>query len=67
MIPGSYAIEKAVVIREPGRALRRFVVTYVKRYRATELCECLQELGWQAIATYDQEVGNHILCLFQRG
>ena len=66
VIPGSYAIEMAVVVKAAGRAPRRFVVTYVKRYEPQGLSAALRELGWQELATFD-EVGNDLLVLFKRG
>ncbi len=66
VVPGSYAIEKAVLVKEPGRLPRRFVVTYVKRYEPIGLAGCMNELGWKPLAIYDQEVGNHLLALFQQ-
>ena len=66
VVPGSYAIEKAVLVKEPGRLPRRFVVTYVKRYEVAGLSASLQGLGWHPLAIYDQEVGNHLLCLYLR-
>lgn len=65
VVPGSYAIEFAVLVKEPGRSPRRFVVTYVKRYEPNGLSSCLEALGWKALKTYE-EPGNDLLALFQR-
>ena len=65
VVPGSYAIEMGVLVKEPGRVPRRFVVTYVKRYEPLGLSTCLNELGWKTLATYE-EAGNDLLALFQR-
>lgn len=64
VVPGSYAIEKAVLVRDHDTAKpRRFVMTYVKRYDPDGLSACLEEMGWRPVVVYDHD---DLLCLFER-
>ena len=55
--------ELAVLVRDDSGKVRRFVMTYVKRYEPDGLSACLEEIGWRPIAIYDQD---DLLCLFER-
>lgn len=63
-VPGSYAIEKSVLVRSEQEE-RRFTVAYLKRYEAKGLSACMAELGWEPVQIWEREIGNHMLCLFR--
>lgn len=64
-IPGSYAVEKMIIVTNQEQATKRFNVTYLKRYDLSGLTSCLAALGWETIKL-GEEAGNQVMGVFER-
>lgn len=49
-IPGSYALDFVATVRRLGKPERKFSMNRVRRYDPNQVVECLNGLGWEALA-----------------
>jgi len=50
-VPGSYEVLCIIIATMRDRQERRFQMWRVKRYEAAGLSQCLDDLGWETLAT----------------
>lgn len=65
LVPGSYSVDRVVVVGGPEEAKKRFTVTYQKRYEVAALTSCLAARGWERLQFWE-ETGNQVVGVFER-